>query len=64
MCFKEISELVILVEAIAEIVIDLTRRNRRNYRDSAANIAIAMVYSIVNVTIGYAVAFGGLTFFS
>ena len=55
---------LLAVMAIAEIVIDLTRRNRRNYRDSAANIAIAMVYSIINVTIGYAVAFGGLTFFS
>lgn len=55
---------LLAVMAIIEIVIDLTRCNRRNYRDSAANTAIAIVYSIVNVTIGYAVAFAGLTFFS
>lgn len=55
---------LLAVLAITELVIDLAWRNRRNYRDSAVNIAIAIVYSIVNATIGYAVAFSGLTFFS
>ena len=61
---EEIDFIILLGLAVVELLIDLFSRNRRNYRDTLANIAIAIVYSLTSITIGYAIAFSGLAFFS
>ena len=61
---EELEFLFLIVVAMIEIAIDLVAHNQRNYRDTGANIAIAIVYSITSATVGYAIALGGLKFFS
>lgn len=61
---EQIDILFIVVLTIIEIGIDFFCRNRRNYKDTVANIAIAIVYSFTSTTIGYFCALAGLTFFS
>ena len=54
----------IIVFATIEVGIDWFCHNCRSYRDTAANIAIAISYQLINSTIGYAIALAGITFFS
>ena len=61
---EELEFLFLIVVAMIEIAIDLVAHNQRNYRDTGANIAIAIVYSITSATVGYTIALGGLKFFS
>ena len=61
---EEAEFLFLITVAIAEVGIDLIYHNKRNYRDTRANIAIAIVYSITAATLGYAIALAGLKFFS
>ena len=59
-----VSTLLIVLLVAIEIGIDLVQKNQRNYRDTIANIAIAVIYQFTSTTIGYWCAFAGLTFFS
>lgn len=61
---ERIDILFIIVLAVIEIGIDLVWHTGRNYRDTIANIAIALLYSLINTTVGYGVAFAGLRFFN
>ena len=64
---KEIEELdflILIALAIIEVAIDLIFHNKRNYQDTGANIAIAIIYSLSTATVGYLIAFSGLSFFS
>ena len=54
--------LFLIAAAIIEVVIDLVCHNQRNYQDTKANIAIAIVYSICSATFGYSIALAGLNF--
>lgn len=59
-----VSTLSIVLLVAIEIGIDLVQKNQRDYRDTIANIAIAIIYQFTSTTIGYWCAFAGLTFFS
>lgn len=59
-----LSTLLIILLVVVEIGIDLVQKNQRNYRDTIANIAIAIIYQFTSTAIGYFCAFAGLTFFS
>ena len=61
---EQIDILPITVLAVIEIGIDLVWHIGRNYQDTKANIAIALLYSLINATVGYGVALAGLKFFS
>ena len=60
---EDIEFILLVMFAATEIGIDMFGKSRRNYQDTAANIAIAVGYQISNVMLGYAVAFAGLSFF-
>jgi sterol desaturase/sphingolipid hydroxylase (fatty acid hydroxylase superfamily) len=61
---EEIDTWFIVIFAILEVAIDLVCHNQRNYRDTIANVAISLVYALTNTVFGYAIAFGGIAFFS
>ncbi len=61
---EEIDFVILIVLILVEIVIDVFKGNRRSYRDSIANIAIAIVYVFTSTAAVYLIAFTGLTFFS
>ncbi|MEO0012384.1 MAG: hypothetical protein RLZZ535_773, partial [Cyanobacteriota bacterium] len=61
---EEVEFLFLVVLAIVEIGIDLLFAHKRNYQDTGANIAIAIVYSIASTTMIYLVVLTGLSFFS
>ncbi|MEN9520371.1 MAG: hypothetical protein RLZZ381_2959 [Cyanobacteriota bacterium] len=61
---EEVEFWFLVVLAIIEIGIDLFFAHKRNYQDTVANIAIAIVYSITSTTIIYLVVLAGLAFFS
>ena len=61
---EELDFLILIGLAIIEVVIDLVNHNQRDYQDTGANIAIAIIYSLFTATIGYLIAFSGLSFFS
>jgi sterol desaturase/sphingolipid hydroxylase (fatty acid hydroxylase superfamily) len=61
---EEIDTWFIVIFAILEVGIDLVCHNQRNYRDTVANVAISLVYALTNTVFGYAIAFGGILFFS
>jgi sterol desaturase/sphingolipid hydroxylase (fatty acid hydroxylase superfamily) len=61
---EEIDFVILIMLAVAEIAIDLLHRNQRNYRDTIANIAIAIVYIFTSAAAVYFIAVAGLTFFS
>lgn len=50
--------------AFIEIGIDLISRSKRDYQDTGANIASAIIYALTSSIFGYAVALTGLQFFS
>ena len=50
--------------AMIEIGIDLVARSQRDYKDTGANIAIAVGYAFASAIFSYAVALGGLNFFA
>ena len=60
---EELDFLILIVLAIIEVVIDLICHNKRDYKDTGANITIAIIYSITTATIGYGIALAGLKFF-
>lgn len=47
-----------------ETAIDLIYRQPRNYQDTIANLAIALVYTFLSTTLFYVCALTGITFFS
>ena len=53
----------LLALVIVEIGIDLISRSKRDYKDTGANIAIAIVYAFTSAIFGYVVALAGLQFF-
>jgi sterol desaturase/sphingolipid hydroxylase (fatty acid hydroxylase superfamily) len=61
---EEVEFLFLVVLAIVEIGIDLLFAHKRNYQDTVANIAIAIIYSITSTTMIYGVVITGLAFFS
>ena len=61
---EQIDILFVVILAVIEIGIDFFCHNQRNYKDTVANIAIAIVYSFTSTTIGYFCALMGLAFFS
>ena len=64
---KEIEEYefwFLLALVIVEIGIDLISRSKRDYKDTGANIAIAIIYAFTSAIFGYAVALTGLKFFA
>ncbi len=61
---EQIDLIILVVLAVIEIGIDLRYRNQRNYQDTAANIAIAIVYIFTSTIVGYFLAFAGLKFVS
>ena len=61
---EQIDILFVVILAVIEIGIDFFCHNQRNYKDTGANIAIAIVYSFTSTTIGYFCALLGLAFFS
>lgn len=61
---EQIAVWLIVILVMLEMGIDLFCHNQRNYRDTLANIAIAIGYSLTSTTIGYVIAFAGLRFFS
>lgn len=61
---EEVEFWFLVVLAIVEMGIDLLFAHKRNYQDTVANIAIAIVYSITSTTIIYLVVLAGLAFFS
>ncbi len=61
---EEIDTLFLVVFVLLEIGIDLVYRNQRNYRDSLANMAIAIVYGLTSTTLVYVFALTGIKFFS
>lgn len=61
---EELDLTILIALAIIEVAIDLIFRNKRDYQDSGANIAIAIIYSLSTATIGYLIAFSGLSFFN
>ena len=61
---EQIDALFLVLLAIIEIGIDYFSHNRRDYQDTAANIVIALVYTLISGTIGYFCVFTGLRFFS
>jgi sterol desaturase/sphingolipid hydroxylase (fatty acid hydroxylase superfamily) len=61
---EEIDFLFLVVLAIVEIGIDFIYHDRRNYRDTLANIAIATGYQLTNTIAGYVIALAGIKFFS
>ncbi len=61
---EEIDFVVLIILAVVEIAIDLACCNSRSYKDTAANIAIAFVYTFTSTAAIYFVALAGLNFFS
>jgi len=61
---EEYEFLFLVAVAVVEIAIDLVARSNRSYKDTGANVAIAVVYAVTSAIFGYAVAFSGLKFFS
>ena len=53
----------LLALVIVEIGIDLISCSKRDYKDTGANIAIAIVYTFTSAIFGYVVALAGLQFF-
>ena len=60
---EEFEFLFLVAVAVVEIGIDLISGSKRDYRDTGANIAIAIVYSIASAVFIYAIALAGLKFF-
>ena len=54
----------LLALIVVEIGIDLISRSKRDYKDTGANIAIAIVYAFTSAIFGYVIALEGLKFFS
>ena len=61
---EEVEFLFLLTAIIIEVAIDLICHNQRDYKDTRANIAIAVVYSFCIATFGYGIALAGLKFVS
>lgn len=61
---EEVEFLFLVILAIIEIGIDFLFAHKRNYQDTVANIAIAIVYSITSTTMIYLIVLTGLSFFS
>ena len=61
---EELDFAMLITLAIIEVAIDLIAHNKRDYKDTGANIAIAIIYSLSTATIGYLIAFSGLAFFT
>ncbi len=61
---EEIDFVVLIVLALVEMAVDVLYRNQRNYRDTTANIAIAIVYTFTSTAAVYFIAYAGLKFFS
>ena len=56
--------LLLIMLAVIEIGIDLISHSNRNYKDTGANIAIAIGYAFASAIFSYVVALGGLSFFA
>ncbi|MGC1247032.1 MAG: sterol desaturase family protein [Spirulinaceae cyanobacterium] len=61
---EEIGLAILIVLAVVEIVVDILNHNQRNYQDTVANIAIAVVYIFASTAAVYFIALKGLQFFS
>ena len=61
---EELDFVILIVLVVVEVAIDLINHNQRDYKDTRANIAIAIIYSLSTATVGYLIAFSGLSFFS
>ena len=61
---EEIDFVILIILATIEMGIDITYRNRRNYKDTVANIAIAFVYGFTSLAAVYFIVFNSLEFFS
>lgn len=61
---EETEFLFLVALVIVETAIDFVCHNKRDYKDTRANIAIAVMYGICSATFGYSIALGGLKFFS
>ena len=64
MQIEEWEFLFLVAVAVIEIAIDQVSRSQRDYKDTRANIAIAIVYAITSAVFGYAIALTGLQFFA